>query len=179
MHYPRVHQAGDHLASLVEGNGYRCSVDPALGRFHGPGRRGDPCPIANLVALQALAAAPTLLDSPAAHVAVEMLLQHWASPPGQKYYLFGVGRNFRKLKAPFIWYDLLHVSAVLSQFPFAHCDPRFQDMLAALAAQAGADGRYTAGSMYTSWKGWSFADKKNPSPWLTCLALCVQQRCAQ
>ena len=49
-------------------------------------------------------------------------------------------------------------------------------MLAAITAQADAQGRYTAGSMYQAWKGWSFADKKRPSPWLTFLALRVQQR---
>ena len=27
--------------------------------------------------------------------------------------------------------------------------------------------------MYRAWKGWSFADKKHPSPWLTFLVLRV------
>jgi len=35
------------------------------------------------------------------------------------------------------------------------------------------DPLYTAGSMYRAWKGWSFADKKHPSPWLTFLVLRV------
>jgi hypothetical protein len=56
---------------------------------------------------------------------------------------------------------------VLSRFPFTHADPRFQQMVAAITSQSDAQGCYTAGSMYQSWKGWSFADKKNPSPWLT------------
>jgi hypothetical protein len=30
--------------------------------------------------------------------------------------------------------------------------------------------------MYRAWKGWSFADKKNPSPWLTFLVLRLQRR---
>jgi hypothetical protein len=37
-------------------------------------------------------------------------------------------------------------------------------------------GRFTATSMYHSWKGWSFADKKNPSPWLTFLAQRIDAR---
>jgi hypothetical protein len=49
-------------------------------------------------------------------------------------------------------------------------------MVEAITAQADEDGRYTASSMYRAWKGWSFADKKNPSPWLTFLVLRVQRR---
>jgi hypothetical protein len=30
--------------------------------------------------------------------------------------------------------------------------------------------------MYMSWKGWSFADKKSPSPWLTFLVLRLLKR---
>jgi hypothetical protein len=52
-------------------------------------------------------------------------------------------------------------------------------MVQAITAQADAQGRYTAGSMYQAWKGWSFADKKHPSPWLTFLALRVCQRIEQ
>jgi hypothetical protein len=50
-------------------------------------------------------------------------------------------------------------------------------MVGALVAQADAEGRYTATSMYRAWKGWSFADKKEPSPWLTFLAVRIRQRC--
>jgi hypothetical protein len=49
-------------------------------------------------------------------------------------------------------------------------------MLEVVIAQTDANGRFTAGSMYQSWKGWSFADKKHPSPWLTFLVLRIQKR---
>lgn len=65
---------------------------------------------------------------------------------------------------------------VFSRYPFVHADPRFREMVAALTAQADAQGRYTPGSMYQAWKGWSFADKKQPSPWLTFVALRIQAR---
>jgi hypothetical protein len=178
---PRVQKAIAHLASLVDENGWRCVVDPALGKFRGPGRKTDPCPIANVYALKVLTLVPQLVDSPAAHAGAEMLLSHFANTPpkddlslggaggGSKYYLFGAGTDYRKLKYPFVWYDLLHVADVLSRFPFARRDPRFARMVDTICSQADADGRYTATSMYLSWKGWSFADKKNPSPWLTFL----------
>lgn len=49
-------------------------------------------------------------------------------------------------------------------------------MVDAVWQQADLQGRFTAGSMYRAWKGWSFASKKEPSPWLTCLALRIQTR---
>jgi hypothetical protein len=105
-----------------------------------------------------------------------MILWHWAHQRERKLYLFGIGTDFRKLKYPFVWYNLLHVVDVLSRFPFAHADPRFREMVAALTAQADEQSRYTATSMYRAWKGWSFADKKRPSPWLTFLVMRIQRR---
>jgi hypothetical protein len=173
----RLQPAIDHLVGLSIEVGWRCSVAPELGKFKGPGRKADPCPIANVYALKALSLVPSLIDSPAVHSGVEMLLQHWGGSPGQKYFLFGAGSDYRKLKYPFIWYDILHVADVLSRFPFVCGDPRFQRMVEAITFNADAEGRYTASSMYQSWKGWSFADKKNPSPWLTFLVLRIQKRC--
>ena len=90
-------------------------------------------------------------------------------------FLFGIGTDFRKLKYPFVWYNVLHVVDVLSRFPFVHTDPRFREMVEAITTQADERGRYTANSMYRAWKGWSFADKKHPSPWLTFLVLRMQR----
>jgi hypothetical protein len=173
---PRVKRAVNHLVGLVDDNGWRCVGAPELGKFRGPGRKGDPCPIANVFALKALAQVPGLLDSPATRVGAEMLLSHWEHRTESKFYMFGIGTDFCKQKYPFVWYDILHVVDVLSRFPFVRADPRFQEMVKTLTAQADEDGRYTAGSMYQAWKGWSFADKKNPSPWLTFLVLRIEKR---
>jgi len=173
---PRVQKAIEHLAGLVDENGWRCVCAPELGKFRGPGRKDDPCPIVNVYALKALALAPEYGDSAAVHSGVEMLLSHWAGETRPKMYLFGAGSDYRKLKYPFVWYNILHVADVLSRFPSIHTDPRFQKMLAAITAQADVGGRYTAGSMYMSWKGWSFADKKIQSPWLTLLVLRIIKR---
>ena len=173
---PRVKRAVDHLVSLVDENGWRCVAAPELGKFRGPGRKDDPCPIVNVFALKALAQVPELLDSPTARTGVEMLLWHWEHQTERKLYLFGIGSDFRKLKYPFVWYDILHVVDVLSRFPFVHDDPRFREMVEAITTQADEQGRYTAGSMYRAWKGWSFADKKQPAPWLTFLVLRVVKR---
>jgi hypothetical protein len=180
----RVQRAVDHLVGLVDDNGWRCIVAPEF-TFRGPGRKADPCPIVNVYALKALAQVPDLLDSPATRTGAEMLLWHWEHQGERKIYMFGIGTDFRKLKYPFVWYNVLHVVDVLSRFPFVHADTRFQEMVETITAQADGEGRYTASSMYRAWKGtcpgrqvqgWSFADKKNPSPWLTFLVLRAQKR---
>jgi len=173
---PRVRRAAGHLAELVDDNGWRCVAAPELGKFRGPGRKSDPCPIVNVYALRALAQVPGMLDRPATRTAAEMLLWHWEHQGERKIYMFGIGTDFRKLKYPFVWYNALHVVEVLSRFPFVRADSRFREMVNTLTAQVDEQGRYTASSMYRAWKGWSFADKKNPSPWLTLLVLRVRRR---
>ncbi len=173
---PRLHRAVEHLADLPHENGWRCAAAPELGRFRGPGRKDDPCPIANVYALKALALVPAQSAGLPVRAGAEMLLRHWEQQNERKYYLFGIGTDFRKLKYPFVWYDILHVVDTLSQFPFVHGDARFVEMVRAILQQADEEGRYIASSMYRAWKGWSFSDKKNPSPWLTLLVLRILKR---
>jgi hypothetical protein len=173
---PRLQQAVDQLLTAVDENGWRCVAAPELGKFRGPGRKNDPCPMANVYALKALSLVPELADSPPARTGAETLLSLWACRGERRPYLFGAGSDYRKLKYPFVWYDLLHVGDVLSRLPFVHADPRFQEMVAAVAVQGDKEGRFTAGSMYRAWQGWSFADKKQPSPWLTLLCCRVLKR---
>lgn len=172
----RVGEAIEHLTGMCAENGYRCTAAPELGKFRGPGRRTDPCPIANVYALKTLSLLPGSQELPCAQRAAEMLLGHWQQRAEHKFYLFGMGSDFRKLKYPFIWYDLLHVTEVLSRFAFVHADSHYRELLADLTAQADAQGCYTASSMYQSWKGWSFSDKKQPSPWLTFLVCRILKR---
>lgn len=173
---PRIQMALDHLIGLADDNGWRCRVAPELGGFRGPGRKDDPCPIANVYGLKALAQTADLIDSQAARRGVEMLLGHWERQADRKLYLFGIGTTYRRFKYPFVWYDILHVADVLSRFPNAAVDPRFGEMVETITAQANNDGLYTAGSMFQPWKEWSFGDKKRPSPWLTFLILRIQHR---
>jgi hypothetical protein len=169
--------AVNFLSELVYENGWHCTASPDLGKFKGPGRREEPCPIANVYALKSLSTADRKYVK-ASKIGTEMLLHHWEIRKEKKYFLFGMGTDFSKLKYPFVWYDILHVVDVLSRFPWVHNDPRFKEMLDAITTQADENGRYTANSMYMAWKGWSFADKKNPSPWITFLVLRIQKRMA-
>jgi len=168
--------AKDHLLSLVADNGWRCSASQTLGKFRGPGKKDDPCPIACLQAIKALSLDSSMSSDQRIFNAIEMILKHWEIQGKKKYYLFGIGTDFKKLKYPLIWYDLLHVTDVLSRFRIVVDDPRFKQMVQVILDQADDLGRYTASSMYLAWKGWSFADKKQPSPWLTFLVKRIEKR---
>ncbi len=172
----RVRRAIDYLVSLARPNGWPCAVSPALGKWRGPGRKDDPCPYANLVMLKALAEFPDLRDIQAAHIGVQAALELWQSSRERSPYLFAMGNDFRKLKVPNAWYDLLHLLEVLTHFSWLHDDPRLLEMIDLAAAKADPDGRFIPESIWAAWKGWEFAQKKEPSRWLTLQMLRVMQR---
>jgi hypothetical protein len=47
----------------------------------------------------------------------------------------GVAIHFRKIKYPFVWYDILHVSEVLSRFSFLRTDPRYLNRITEIISQ--------------------------------------------
>ncbi len=161
---PRVVRAVRKLIEMESPGGYRCATSPELG-FRGPGRKDDPCPYANLIMLKLLSA--TGPEEEAVHGAAEAALDLWANSRTRHPYLFYMGTDFRKLKYPMIWYDILHVAEVLSRFDRLRQDPRLKEMVSVMAAQGDANGRFTPGSVWAAWKGWDFGQKKAPSRTLT------------
>ena len=126
--------------------------------------------------LKALSQAPEWRDSPAARAGAETLLALWAASRERHPYIFYMGTDFRKLKVPFVWYDLLHVLDVLTQFPWLHDDPRLREMAGLLASKADAEGRFTLESVWQAWGAWEFGQKRAPSRWLTLLAHRILRR---
>jgi len=173
---PRVLRAAEYLTGLVRANGWPCIVSKELGKFRGPGRKGDPCPFATLAMLKALSRFDHLRDGSEARTGVEALLRLWEESRTRHPYMFFMGTDFRKLKAPVVWYDLLHVLDVLSQFTFAVEDGRMRDMADTLKAKADADGRFAPESVWQPWSGWEFGQKKAPSRWVTFLAWRILRR---
>ena len=167
---PGVRQAARYLAGLVRDNGWPCAVSKKLGKFRGPGRKDDPCPFATLAMLKALSALDDWRDSPECRTGAETLLSLWAESLNQHPYIFYMGTDFRKLKVPFVWYDLMHVLDVLSRLPWLRDDPRLQDMLTMMMGKADEEGRFSLESIWTAWKDWEFGQKKVPSRWLTLMA---------
>lgn len=163
----RVQTAIQYLDGLVYENGWHCAVSPELGKFRGPGRKDDPCPYATLVVLQMLAHVPEMREGRSAKIGVETLLRLWENSREEHPYMFFMGTDFRKLKAPLFWYDILHVLEALSHFQWARKDKRFKQMMSVVESKADAEGRFTPESIWTAWKDWDFSQKKVPSRGLT------------
>jgi hypothetical protein len=175
----QIKKALQTLLNLGRSNGWPCAVSPALGKFHGPGRRDDPCPYANLLMLKLLALLPETHLLPAVQDGVECILHLWEHSREKWPYLFHAGSDFRKLKLPLVWYDILHVATVLSYYPSVRNDIRLREMVDTICEKADVNGQYTPESVWIKWKGWEFAQKKAPSRWLTLMVLTLQKRMAE
>jgi hypothetical protein len=173
---PRVQAALSHLAELVRDNGWPCAASPELGKFRGPGRKDDPCPYANLVMLKTLSLVPKWRDSQASHTGAEALLTLWDERHELHPYIFYMGTDFCKLKAPLVWYDILHVLDVLTRFPWLRDDRRLQAMISQVETKADDQSRFVPESIWSAWKDWEFGQKRAPSRWLTLLTKRALQR---
>ncbi len=177
----RVEAAGRYLMGLGrldEGrSGWPCAVSGSLGGWRGPGKKDDPCPFANLAMLKMTAQHDGWRDAPETHAGAEAILSLWRNSLTRHPYIFYMGNDFRKLKTPFVWYDLLHVLDVLTQFPWLKDDTRLDEMLEVVRTKADAQGRFTAESVWQPWDAWEFGQKKRPSRWITLLAQRILARC--
>jgi hypothetical protein len=173
---PAVEAAVEHLVGLSRDNGWPCAVSKVLGKFRGPGRKEDPCPFATLAMLKALSEIDEMRESPACRAGAETLLTLWSESIERHPYMFYMGTDFRKLKVPFVWYDIMHVLDVLSRFTWLKKDARMLDMIGILKNKADRQGRFSLESIWTAWKGWEFGQKREPSRWLTLLAWRVMKR---
>jgi hypothetical protein len=171
-----LEEGARYLASLHGENGWPCTVCKELGRFRGPGKKDDPCPYATLVMLKLLSLPAFSTEKNVVLLGLESLLDLWEQSKTKHPYLFYMGTDFRKLKAPFIWYDILHVLEVLSLNSEIFTDKRFIEMLALVNAKADEKGLFTPESIWTAYKGWDFCQKKVPSPWLTFLVYRINRR---
>ncbi|BCY16534.1 hypothetical protein hrd7_03830 [Leptolinea sp. HRD-7] len=166
---PRVEKAANYLISLVRDNGWPCAVSRELGSFRGPGSKNAPCPYANLAMLKMLSTRKEWRDHSAASIGIQTILHLWEARRDEHPFIFYMGTDFCKLKAPLIWYDILHVLDVLSHFPQAVTTPAFAEMLGVVTAKATVDGTFIPEAIYMPYKKWDFGQKKEPSRWITLL----------
>ena len=130
------------------------------------------CPFGTVNVLRALVVHPDLQESKVAAHAAEFLLDCWARraepyrPVG-----FGIGETWDKVQYPFVQYQLLKTIDTLAQVPAIRKDARFQDMLGKLAGKQDSDGKWTAEGINKPWSDFDFGQKKQPSAWITFLAV--------
>jgi hypothetical protein len=174
---PACIESADYLAGLERSEGgWPCAVSKSLGSFRGPGKKGDPCPYATLVMLELLLDLPERRAESAIGRAADCLLGLWERSRDDHPYIFYMGTDFRKLKAPLIWYDLLHVLEALTKVPGIEKDKRLADMLDALEAKAGPELLFTPESAYQTWKAYDFGQKRESSLYLSAIALGILAR---
>jgi hypothetical protein len=117
--------------------------------------------------LSALSELPEWHDHESCRAGAEAALSLWTRSRKEHPYMFFMGTDFRKLKAPLIWYDILHVLDVLTRFPWLRKDRRLLDMAAVVRAKSDSSGRFTPESVWQAWSCWEFGQKKEPSRWVT------------
>jgi hypothetical protein len=164
-----VKQGVDYLLTLNTAQGFPCSVSKEHGKFRGPGRKDDCCPYATLIMLNLLAGINEYRNSDIAKNSIDILLSLWENSHNRHPYMFYMGTDFRKLKAPSLWYDVLSVADCISKFEYARTDARFLAMVEIIKEKQDSDGLFTPESVYQKCKGWDFGQKKVVSPYLSFL----------
>jgi len=153
----------EYLMSLHRENGWPCAVSPLLKDWHGPGKKSDPCPYVTLIMLKLLSLYPEYQNSLPVQEGIESLLHLWDNSWTLHPYIFYMGTDFRKLKLPFVWYDILHVADVLSRYESVFSDPRFTSLLQVIESKRTPEGTIIPEAIWKPWDQWDFGQKKQPS----------------
>lgn len=162
-----IKQGVEFIAGLIQNKGFPCVVSKEHGKFRGPGKKDDCCPYATLIILKLLSNIPEYRQNKICIELAETILSLWENSLEKHPYLFYMGKDFRKLKAPLIWYDIVSVTDVLSRFEFVKNDVRYKEMIQIIKEKQDENGLYTPESVYLKLKDWDFGQKKIPSPYLT------------
>lgn len=177
INYERyIKQGVDYLLSFYKTQGFSCTVSQELGKFRGPGRKDDCCPYATLIMLRLLSSISEYKDSEMVEELAKVLLALWENSMERHPYMFYMGTDFRKLKAPSMWYDVVSVVDVFSNVESVRTDIRFIEMVELIKNKQDEDDLFTPESIFQKYKGWDFGQKKKPSPYLTYLCHLILER---
>ena len=132
------------------------------------------CPMAGLMALEVFSQIPDLKESVYSRNAYEPLKFH--REYGKSIYYFGRSKKFWTLKYPFVWYNALYLADVLTRFEFLKNEDLVGELIEWVEDSQDDNGRFRPTSMFMAYKGWDFANKKEPSPWITFLCCRVLKR---
>lgn len=164
-----INRGVEYLLSFYKEGGFPCTVSKEHGKFRGPGRKDDCCPYATLIMLKLLSNIEKYKKSEIAQKIAQNLLSLWEDSLDKHPYMFYMGTDFRKLKAPAMWYDIVGVVDVLSHLDCIKDDERFTQMVMIIKSKQDENGLFTSEATYQKFKGWDFGQKKQPSPYLTYL----------
>lgn len=169
-----------------QGRAWQC-VPERTSLWRGPGRKADACPQVTLEGLRALShLTPDRRPSWLAEAAATPLAI-WRRRSEERPYLFGHGYQFKSVKWPNFWYDVLWVLETVGRYPEVWSGPGARDEDRRAAAEMAAcliaynfdpDGRVTPRRTYKGFGGFSFGQKKTTSPFATARALAALMRFA-
>jgi hypothetical protein len=187
---PAVRAALERMSSdtarTPQGRAWQC-VPEHTSRWRGPGRKADVCPQVTLEGLRAFSGIAEdrrpawLLD------VARTPLEVWRRRVDERPYMFGHGYQFKSVKWPDFWYDVLWVLETLGRYPDlwrgARATPEDRTSLAELAAcliayNVDSDGRVTPRRTYRGFEDFSFGQKKVASPFATARVLAALVRFA-
>lgn len=106
--------------------------------------------------------------------ALEPLIYH--KDYGKSMYYFGRSKRFWSFKYPYIWYNALYIGDVLSRFEAFKDEPVLKDVVSWIIESQDDEGKFVPTSMFRPYKEWDFANKKEPSPWMTFLSYRILKR---
>ncbi|MDY6863889.1 MAG: hypothetical protein SV062_12990 [Thermodesulfobacteriota bacterium] len=161
-------------SQLLDGDGgWHCKKGHGFGYVM---QNKKSCPMDNLNILMLLGQYEKYRKDPRFNGSIDFLLEHWERRD-EKLILdgFGVGRRFKSLTYPAVLYGILRVLDVLSLFPYAIVSKGFKSMLAFVRLKS-SGGKYFAESVVDSCSGFDFAQKEEPSRWITFLITRIEKR---
>lgn len=144
----------------------------------GGDREGEPsCPFGTVNVLRAVVAHPGRRTGPVAKRAAAFLLGCWERrDEPYRPVKFGIGSTWNRLQYPFVQYQMLKTMDALSLVPSACRDARFGQMLDAVEGKRTPEGRWVPEGVNKPFAEFDFGQKKQPSAWVTFLAMRILKR---
>lgn len=171
----KIKKAIDSVVQIVSENGWHCVSSKQLGKFRGPGKKDDPCPYATMFSLKMLGLTDENEYLKEKEIAISSLFNLWEKRKEIKPYLFAMGTDFKKLKLPFVWYDILNMVDTLSLYKDMKQNKIFAEMLNIILKKETEEG-FIPESIYLKSKQWDFGQKKEASEYMNAIIERIKMR---
>ena len=155
-------------------------------RWRGPGRKNDVCPQVTLEALRLFSRMDASDRPDGLELAATTMLDVWRRRGEEHPYSFGHGIRFKTVKWPPLWFGIYWMLDTFGRYPQLWGSERAEDrravaeLVACLVSyNVSPDGTVTPRSVYRGFGGFSFGEKRTPSPIATALLAVVAHRFAE
>ncbi|WXG44350.1 MAG: prenyltransferase/squalene oxidase repeat-containing protein [Promethearchaeati archaeon SRVP18_Atabeyarchaeia-1] len=173
---PRLQKAYNWLASRQRLDGaFWCKE---TGQASGPREKEPGCAFATTFVLGALVQNPDMKNTGTANEAIDFAFQCWNNRRKVKYagHDSSIGTDWDRLKYPFTDYKILKFLDTVSMFDQARERLLESGIVELLLKKRNKNGMFKPESIIKVWSDFDFGQKKEPSRWITFLALRVFKR---